>query len=251
MIHEVVLVRFFEVGARELMGESRMPLERLPQTFAVETELDMPSGKFLVVKADPAHKDQFQKSGVLDLYLQRAEVMDPSRILFSLPTLENTQPESQPHPLAAQAYAIHEDDWRQLEFVAQSYSVQVDEECGQIRTVRAESADTPGFKRIHLRQAIPVPLREIDLTLEQLVAFAGNVAHRYAGFCIHPGQMVTDSFALKLATDTHLFGTTESNGRITALCLAECTSVEPWMEPLCRTHGLILVQWTQAQRVMG
>ncbi|MBK9576536.1 MAG: hypothetical protein IPO40_05640 [Fibrobacteres bacterium] len=248
---ETVLVRFWDAGEQTMMGESRMPAERLPETFSVETELDMSSGKFLVVKAEPAHKAEFQERGILDLYLQRVETMDPSQILFSLPTIEDTQPDSQAHPLSEQGYSIHEDEWRQLEFVATSFSVQVDAECEQIRAVRAQAAVGPGFKRIHLRQAIPVPLRDAALTLEQLVALVGEVSHRHPGFSIHAGRMVTDSFAFKLASGTHLFGTTGANGRITALCLAECTSVEPWMESLCRTHGLILVQWTQAQRVLG
>lgn len=247
----VIQVRFWESGAGEPFASSQLPIEQLPDTFAIHTDLEMSSGKYVVVKAEPSRKEDFKKTGILDLYLQRVEAMDPSQILFSLPTIEDAVPSSNDHPLSGQAFSIHEDEWRQLEFVSRSFAAQVEAECEQIRAVRAQATNGPGFNRIHVRRAIAHPLQDTSLQLESLLATVGEIQHRYSGFTTSEGQMVTDSFAVKLASGVHLFGATESDGTVTALCLADCTAQEHWMSALCQAQGLILVQWVHAQLVVG
>jgi len=82
-----VHVEFVDDSTGETFGRSDVPLERLPDSFALETTLDIGEKKFNVMDAQPQTKDLFAKTGTLRLRLRQVEMMDPKKILFSLPSI--------------------------------------------------------------------------------------------------------------------------------------------------------------------
>jgi hypothetical protein len=60
-------------------------------------------------------------------------MMDPRDILFTMPTLENAVPTAlSPCTPAQECYQMHEDDWRQFEFVHASFASEMADELAAI-----------------------------------------------------------------------------------------------------------------------
>src|SRR5262249_38241347 len=134
-------------------------LDQLPDTFALETTLDLAGAPYVVVRADPQTKAEFAKNKRLSVGLRRLERVDPKKILFSLPTICGA---ALPRTSAAAAHddvvILHEDDWRQCELISNSHSGDISAELAAIRHIRAEEAATAGWRKIHLREGITHPL---------------------------------------------------------------------------------------------
>jgi hypothetical protein len=68
---KIVSVTFFDQATRTIISSSRMPLERLPETFAVDTELKMNDAAYVVVSATPRTKEEFAKTKELKVVLRK------------------------------------------------------------------------------------------------------------------------------------------------------------------------------------
>jgi hypothetical protein len=67
----IITVTFFDQSSGRIISSSRMPLERLPETFAVDTELKMAGATFMVVRAEPATKPEFAATKQLKVVVRR------------------------------------------------------------------------------------------------------------------------------------------------------------------------------------
>ena len=67
----IVTVTFFDHGSGAIISSSQMPLERLPETFTVDTELKMAGATFMVVRAEPATKPEFSATKQLKVVVRR------------------------------------------------------------------------------------------------------------------------------------------------------------------------------------
>ena len=88
--------------------------------------------------------------------MSEQEFVDPSALLYSVPTIEDRLPGVLPSR-DPNAFTIHEDDWRQVEVVSHALRPAVDAELIDIVAVRAERKG-PGFPRCHVRTRIPEPI---------------------------------------------------------------------------------------------
>ena len=91
------------------------------------------------------------------------EKIDLSDILYTTPTLENTFPEVEyTYSSTFKGLTVHEDDWRQIEFVSTSLIELALEEVDSIRRIFEEQSKEIEvglvFKETHLRTKIPKPL---------------------------------------------------------------------------------------------
>jgi hypothetical protein len=96
---------------------------------------------------------------------------DPSKILFSTPTLCDLAPtvDSQPVQPVKDDFILHEDDWRQIEFVAskdEAYLANLVQEVGQFE--RSNRVDV-GWKNVFVRKEHPTPLKTLGLSFHTLV----------------------------------------------------------------------------------
>jgi hypothetical protein len=123
LFSETVAVVFVDELTGKQIASSDMQLDQLPDTFALDTTLDMAGAPYVVVRAEPTTKAEFSKTKRLSIGLRRLESLDPKKILFSLPTISGS---ALPKTVAIAArndiVTIHEDDWRQCEFVSRDHS---------------------------------------------------------------------------------------------------------------------------------
>lgn len=90
--------------------------------------------------------------------------MKTDDILFSTPTLNDSLPtELGPTAIGNECYQMHEDDWRQFEFVSESFRQEVASELHAIDRIWTEKSVSVGntmtaFREVHIRKNIPIPL---------------------------------------------------------------------------------------------
>jgi hypothetical protein len=67
---KLIKVTFLD-ESRAVVSEVRMPIERLPDTFASGTELNMAGGRYVVVSAEPQTKAQATDIGRLEVVVRK------------------------------------------------------------------------------------------------------------------------------------------------------------------------------------
>jgi len=233
-----VHVELVDAVTQTPIAEADLPIEQLPESFAVSTTLHLGDHDFHVEHAEPVTRAEFAASGRLRLVLRKIEHVDPKKILFSLPTLEHALPPLRPGG-SDDALTIHEDDWRQVELVAESLLPAVETELAAIREVLAERGDLPGFRRLHVRERIAQPLAALRLPLDDIHSTLGAPPRRDLAISDR-GSLVEGGFAFA-SGDGAIYGRAEHE-HVVALCAWRDASLAPLVE-LARTQGLILVDW--------
>jgi hypothetical protein len=236
---ELITVTMLESASGRPLDELGLSAEQIgeairEQLAAVPAGSDQPpSGK-----AGPGHRAGRADDGRLSLVVDKTEMADPFSVRFSLPTIEASLPPMR-GPDASPAYRIHEDDWRQCEFVSRQFGRDLESELAEIRRVWAEK-DGPGFERCHLRSRVGEPLRGVELRLAEVSDALGGVEP--VGLDVGGGRVV-DGFALPLpggAAYGRLAG-----GSIQALGL-HGTARPLSLRAMADEHGLALVDWLRA-----
>ena len=122
--------------------------------------------------------------------------IDPHSILFTLPTICDVAPPTiqDPSHNNPEAIHIHEDDWRQIEFIAQTDLPQVDREMASIDAFKHANWTGVGWKSVYIRKERPdgllpshLPYSMIDSVphgpIQQLViGSVGHGSHREGWF---------------------------------------------------------------------
>jgi hypothetical protein len=67
----IIMVAFVDGATGRIISSSKMPLERLPDTFAIDTELNMDGARYVVVRAEPPTKDEFRRNRYLKVTLRK------------------------------------------------------------------------------------------------------------------------------------------------------------------------------------
>jgi hypothetical protein len=109
-----------------------------------------------------------------------AEEMDPKDMLYSMPTINDGLPDDYlSRKVDKNAAIIHEDNWRQFEFVSREHRDAVNAELLDIDRIWKEQAVDVGegltaFRALHVRQRIPVPM-EIEFSEQEFSKLFGSV----------------------------------------------------------------------------
>jgi hypothetical protein len=232
-----VRVEFINAATGEPLGEAELPSAQLPETFAKPTTLHLPDGDWQVEHAEPVTAEEFAASGRLRITMRKIEMVDPSKLLYSLPTIESAPP-----PMRGggddDSFRMHEDDWRQIEIIAARFDGEVAAEFEAIRAVHAE-AKGAAFPRCHVRERIPRPLGGARLRLADVADAFGAPAVRALSFHDYAG-VVDGGFAFR-AGDAVVYGR-EEKGALAVLGLAGGVESAPLLT-LARAHSLVLVDW--------
>jgi hypothetical protein len=98
------------------------------------------------------------------------QMVDPSKLLFSLATICDRLPpvtntSAQP---AADDLVLHEDDWRQIEFVAFEDSAYILQQLAALRQFKVDAKVGLGYKGVSVRKDHPHELPTLGLSFEQL-----------------------------------------------------------------------------------
>ncbi|HEY7087993.1 MAG TPA: hypothetical protein VH518_07880 [Tepidisphaeraceae bacterium] len=258
--HTVIEVYFHDASSGELFRKSRMPIERLPQSFEPQTTLHLGETDWDVVQARPMTSTEFRRSGKLILIVRQVKIQhaDPREMLFSLPTIADELPavEEASSKLGRNIIEIHEDDWRQVEWVHASFRDRIEEELAQIREIHDRDGDGPGFRRVHVRKAIPAPLEPAEIRLEQLRQALGDKTTSLDGLAYAGvAGVVKDGFALRLISSLEIWGTS-LDGNVRAACFgsARLNNVpQPDVRNLAdfaAQHDLLLVDWCPMEVIL-
>jgi hypothetical protein len=139
---------------------------------------------------------------------------------------------------------LHEDDWRQIEFLSSAYEAEMQAELRAIRHIRQTAAVGPGWRALHVRQRIPTPL---SVPWSAMVA-AFPDAQWYDGLayqCV--AGLIEGGFSFEVA-EAIVFGQ-QQQSIVNTLCLAESRATgreEVWnqlLKPWMARESLLLVDW--------
>lgn len=177
---------FVDVDAGARIGVTRLPRDQVPESFGVETTVDIGATTWLVVSADPAEAADVAAAGRLVLTVRRAGGLVPTAdIRYSLPTICDVLPAAA-GTAGSGCLLMHEDDWRQIEMVSLSL---LDVAAAELRAIRAvydnhaqrdASGRLTGFTAIHVRARPERPLPG-PLSRQRLTSMLPAPDHEYGG----------------------------------------------------------------------
>ena len=247
---EVVIVN---VKNRETVAYSVLAIEDLPDSFLVETRLEIAGRSWVVVEAEPPSKPEFSETGKVRITVAPVEMVDPKTILFSLPTISEDLGESVGSSLPADDYfQIAEDDWRQTEFVAASFRSAIVEELSDIDAVRLSA--NGGYEEIHVRKRVPEPLHSEKLALDLVkTLMPSDKVFKGVSFAGQRGS-IPGSFSWT-CSGMQVWGVADDEGTIALLCLYFLSAGELSGQQIARIAsvanecGLIFVDWVSGQTV--
>jgi hypothetical protein len=237
------------------IGVTQLPPDALPETFELDTTLHLGDEDWSVVDAQPPTRAQYAKSKTLTLRLRRIEKIDPSKILFGLPSICDFIPPVNDQPLAGGEFVLAEDDWRQFEFVSRELANVVDEEIARIRRIHETAAAEVGWREIHVRSRPERPLL-CTITFAELSECL-NVPTRHGVTYQGAQTQVADGYSLTTADGMSVYGVAP-NGNIQVIALAQYSESSPNVESvesiarlrtLARDFNLDLVYWCRCARV--
>ena len=252
-----IKVRFIDADSGQVFERMESPPDQLPESFEVETALNMRGEDWRVVSADPKTRADFVRSGELALTLRKVVIAQvaPRDILFSLPTICDVLPAlaAGSSKLGLRVLELHEDHWRQIELIERALEPQIEAELACIRRIYTEERVAEGpFKKLHVRSAIAAPLASATLDFDAARrAFATSLdAFNGLGFEGTAG-LIEGGFAIATPSGTRIYGT-EQHGALTALALltprrAEASCDARALAALMQEHALVLVDWCSAR----
>jgi hypothetical protein len=239
-----IQVEFTDANTGELIARSAMKPGELPETFELNTTLNLQFQEWAVTEADPVHSKDFIASGALKLKLQKIQKIDPNKILYTLPTISNE------FPIVAGTPAFDnfktnffEDDWRQREFLNRSSLPLVEIEIEETKKIwKDHSKKVEGnfnaFTKIHVRRHIGLPGLNIDLKkLQELLAITqtGSAYIDSRGF-------LENGFSFETENTTYLG--VVLNGIVTELCILTFNENSlSEIKVINHQFGLIHVDW--------
>jgi hypothetical protein len=251
-----IRVEFINAADNSVIGTSEMLPAQLPDTFAINTNLDIKDQKWSVQSAEPAEKAQFLKTGKLRLVLSRVTLVNPADILFSLPTISNDIGNSQGDTLPNDAiFAIHEDDWRQVEFVSTQFNSGIDQEFADIQRIWTSERSGPAFKKLHIRKRIPEPLADSSLHLDDLREIIPPGKQFDAVGFLRTRGTIPQSFAWSVCDNFVAWGIVGPDGRILRFCLSgmpdpdEISAISASLAKLTEHHRLHFVDWCRTTKI--
>jgi hypothetical protein len=176
--------------------------------------------------------------------------MDPNDILFTTPTLNDAIPLTlEGSTVAEDCIQLHEDDWRQFEFVAASRKHEIDLELADIGAIWDEYSVPLGesgtaFREVHIRKRIPNAL-DISMPLAEFETLVGQEAGSMTFFGY--GEVLRDVYAVKI--DNLVVYVLIQDGNVTTIgfdAVEQFTLPADFLDRLgkfVRVHKVVLVHW--------
>lgn len=237
-----IKVQFIDNFNGETIGVSEMTSDQLPETFSVQTTMHIQDNDWTVEEAIPENSIDFIKTKSLVLKMRKVEKMNPNDIWFTTPTISNEFPQLTEKTKETEFdIFIHEDDYRQNEFLNARSLTLVQEEFKAIKDIwtnhSKKSEEYTLFKNCHVRKIIGLPNLNIKFNeLKTLMKFNS------IGQVTINGEVLVNGFAFKTDNTTY-FGTLLDE-TIIELCIAKWNdnSRNEILE-INKTFNLLFVNW--------
>ena len=241
-----VEVTFIDDADNSIIGKAEMSPEALPESFNIDTQLDLGDSQWTVAGADPATRVEYAKNKRLVLRLRRIEIMDPKDILFSLPSICDKIPPLSEIPLTGDELVMAEDNWRQTEFVSAVYENQIASGLETIRNIREHEAVGVGWRKIDVRKVPEIPIA-VSLSSNDVAQTLGidgkNIGVTYRG----ARTRIESAFAFVIADGLVVYGLETTRG-VAVLGFVRQTAAVPdksvtALSGLAKKYGFRLVDW--------
>jgi hypothetical protein len=175
--------------------------------------------------------------------------MDLQSILFTLPTICDEAPEtiqiaSHDNP---EAVHLHEDDWRQIEFIAATDLPQVDRELTAIKDFKYANRAGAGWKSVYIRKERPDGLFSTRLPYGLIDSISHGPIQALMIETMGQQATVKGGFAVRLSPTLIMYGR-QSRGIIVNLALTAAPEQEESVQyqdlvTLCKKFNLIIADW--------
>ncbi len=247
---KVITVEFYEVESSTPFAASDMPIDQLPDTFEINTTMNLGENDWRVVDAKPIEKTEFRKSGKLKLYLAKVEtaMVDPNTLLYSLPTINDSLASLEDAESLENVAVVREDDWRQFEFIAKHHETLIEKELEAIQAIYENHLEDSGFNQLHVRQAIAEPLSNTAISIRSLDE-SFSIEKEYTGIAFNnAAATIANGFAFSTKSGWLLWGQLDEAGHIAVLNLSETQDsnikeISEDIDSFAQKHGLYLVDW--------
>lgn len=143
------------------------------------------------------------------------QMMDPKEILFSMPTIASELPPLEPlnGPPDTGAFALHEDDWTQNEFLPKAMLPDVRRMLSELKTFEMQNREGPGWRNIYVREFKRMPLMAGKAALDHLQSVLGaRVGATPLVTSVEGAARVRNGFTIEIGRNVHLYGYADENG---------------------------------------
>ena len=253
MSDTTVEVIFIDVETGERIAGGNLPASQLPDTFAKNTVMHIGDDPWQVVKAEPVTAQEFTKTGKLTLTCAKVEYISPDGILYSLPTFNDGIPGTGDLAPEHNVLTLHEDDWRQMEFVSTSHMETINIEIRAIMAIYQNHQVEAGFSKVHVRKAIPKPLKS-SLNLKKLKQYMPEYVQEASAVVFEQDENRLEAvFALNISP-LALYGHLTKSGDIDTLGMQfidNPTNTQPYvidgLVNFMIDFDLVFVDWVRLQ----
>ena len=187
------------------------------------------------------------------------QMVDPKTLLFSFPTLCDTLPPTGSHvaDLPVGVFELHEDDWRQIEFVAESDRPVVERELSELVQFKAVNRVGSGWKNVYVRKSRPAAVGASQISLKQVLRLMGKDVKSLPLLLRTLGTHaeVQGGFAVAMPNGAMLYGYADAD-RVISLNIhfsgpqVPSDGLRVTLSNICLKFHLILVDWYRAAIVL-
>ena len=239
-----IKVQFIDNLNGKTIGISEMKADQLPETFSIPTTMHIQESDWNVEEAIPENSIDFVKTRSLVLKMRKIEKINPNDLWYSTPTISNEFPQTDSKTEQTNFdIQIHEDDYRQNEFLNLNAQPLIEKEIVDIKDIwenySKKSDDYTLFKKCHVRNVIGAPNLTINFNKLKSLLKCNS-----AGQVLINGDALANGFALKTANTTY-FGVLNID-TVIELCIAQ------WNEnttneilEINKAFDLLFVNWYQ------
>ncbi len=244
-----ISVNFIDANTGQIFMTSSIPIDQLPDTFEIDTTMHIGQNEWSIESADPNKKDDFRKTKNLTLILRKVEMVALQELLYSLPTICNYFGEvNEGLSKNDQVLEIMEDEWRNIEFILNSYSEDIDEMLEGIQQIHSEHRVEVGWNEIYVRRKIEFPFDKADIKIAVMFdAFSDNQLYSGVSYTNSQGE-IENGFAFKTKGGITFYGRT-AKSKLRELCVYEIVPTDAIerdidsLEKFCIENNLSIVDW--------
>jgi hypothetical protein len=246
-------VTFIDDLTGESIGVTHIPANNLPDSFERDTIINLSGADWNVLNARPKTRAQYTKSAQLILWIRRIDRVNPSDILYSLPSICDVVPDINNRSLSGHELTIAEDDWRQFELISHQLADKVDKEIAKIQRIHEHATAGVGWREIHLRSKPEISIVS-NIALTHL-ATSLKVSVKSAGITYDGAQSpIADGYSFALNDDFSVYGVAP-NSKVQVIAIGQDSNISAndesiaRLQQLARQLNLDLVHWCRCLRV--
>jgi hypothetical protein len=253
-----IVVIMIDADTNVEVDRQHIPATELPETFADEGKMEGKGKEWIVVDVTPKHAHEYLKTGTVTMKVSEVKYVNPKDILMTLPTISNELPKVGTVPFSKDSYFnMHEDDWRQIEFLSRGQLIAVEKELDNIRliyekhSVPINNSSISAFNHLHVRTLIPDPIifSENSPRLEELKELFGSApgSLTFSTSSGKPYGFVENGFSFNCGDEVVFYGNLANGNSIASLGVRNHEEAKMLCETLKEKYDLLLVDWVNTE----